>query len=214
MTEIYKIVNDINQKIYIGQTTRGLSKRFKEHCNERLRERAKNRSLYLDMNTYGIDHFHIELIEQVEDAQANDREQYQIYTLNSFKEGYNDTLGGEGTQIYDYKAILERLKQYPYPAEVAKEFNCSKYTVRNIAHKNNIPVKSQQIEKFKEKSKQVAQYDKEKNLLNIFNSTADAARFLHEEKIVKNLNSGVRSHISAVANGKRKSAYGYIWKYI
>ena len=29
---IYKIVNDINGKIYIGQTRRDVDTRFKEHC--------------------------------------------------------------------------------------------------------------------------------------------------------------------------------------
>ena len=31
--------------------------------------------------------------------------------------------------------------------------------------------------------------------------------------IITSINGGVRSHISEVARGLRKSAYGYIWKY-
>ena len=35
---------------------------------------------------------------------------------------------------------------------------------------------------------------------------------VHQGKCA-DLCSGVRAHISACANGKRKTAYGYIWKY-
>ena len=29
---VYKILNDINDKVYIGQTTESLENRFKRHC--------------------------------------------------------------------------------------------------------------------------------------------------------------------------------------
>lgn len=32
MSYIYKIINDINNKIYVGKTDFSLEKRFKEHC--------------------------------------------------------------------------------------------------------------------------------------------------------------------------------------
>ena len=31
--KIYKIVNDINDKVYVGQTIRTLKVRFQRHCN-------------------------------------------------------------------------------------------------------------------------------------------------------------------------------------
>lgn len=53
-------------------------------------------------------------------------------------------------------------------------------------------------------SKQVAQYDLEGNLINVFPSTSEVQRQLGFET----------SGISRCCNGKNKSSYGFIWKYI
>ena len=34
MPYIYKIINNVNQKNYIGKTTRTIEERFKEHCKD------------------------------------------------------------------------------------------------------------------------------------------------------------------------------------
>lgn len=54
-------------------------------------------------------------------------------------------------------------------------------------------------------SKEILQFDKHGNLLNKYASLKDAEKSLNIPKAA--------CHISACANGKRKSAYGYIWKY-
>ena len=53
-------------------------------------------------------------------------------------------------------------------------------------------------------SKSVAQYTKDGELIKVWQSTREAGRQL-------GLGQG---NISAVAQGKRKTAYGYIWKYV
>ena len=52
------------------------------------------------MNKYGIEHFHIELIEETDNPE--EREIYWIEKLGSFKNGYNATLGGDGKKYLDY----------------------------------------------------------------------------------------------------------------
>ena len=64
MAYIYKIVNDINDKVYIGKTENSIEKRFKEHCKDAFRNRNEKRPLYSAMRKYGIEKFHIELIEK------------------------------------------------------------------------------------------------------------------------------------------------------
>ena len=63
MAFIYKITNDINQKVYIGKTEQTIEERFKEHCQEYKRERCEKRRLYAAMKKYGAEHFHVELVE-------------------------------------------------------------------------------------------------------------------------------------------------------
>ena len=58
----------------------------------------------------------------------------------------------------------------------------------------------------RENRKAIEQYDLEGNFINSFNSYMEAARSLGID------NTGASSHISDVVRGKRKSAYGYVWK--
>lgn len=61
MGYIYKITNNINQKIYIGKTSQSIDKRFRSHINNA--RNHINRYLYDAMNKYGYENFTIEEIE-------------------------------------------------------------------------------------------------------------------------------------------------------
>ena len=213
MAYIYKIINDVNQKIYIGKTEFFIEKRFKEHCKDAFRERNEKRPLYSAMRKYGVEHFHIELIEETNNPE--EREIYWIEKLNAYQNGYNATKGGDGKLIYDHKEILKALKINPRPIETAELFHCSPDLVYSIAKENCIQIINRAYENLrKEKSKAIKQYDKNGDLLNSFESVAEAGQWCYKNKKCLNYSSGVRSHIAECANGKRKSAYGYIWKYI
>ena len=64
------------------------------------------------MKKYGIEHFHVETIEETE--QPLEREKYWIKYYNSYnsKEGYNATIGGDGrgTYIDEGAVVREYLK--------------------------------------------------------------------------------------------------------
>lgn len=97
---IYKIVNAVNGKLYIGKTEKTLVQRWAIHvknCNNKV-----NRRLYDAMNKYGIDNFHIELIECATDVKTlNEREKYWIsyYKTTDKNFGYNMTEGGDGGRL-------------------------------------------------------------------------------------------------------------------
>lgn len=86
--DIYIIKNDINTKVYIGQSIHS-EKRFNEHCK-------KGKSLISRaINKYGKEHFWFEILEsQIENY--NEREKYWIKYYNSRSPfGYNLAEGGE-----------------------------------------------------------------------------------------------------------------------
>ena len=91
MAYIYKITNDINQKIYIGKTEFSIEKRFKEHCCDAFRKKNEKRLLYAAMRKYGIEHFYIELIEESEidysfhSALSIDESDYKVYNKKAYK---------------------------------------------------------------------------------------------------------------------------------
>lgn len=209
MSYIYKIINDINDKIYIGKTVFSIDKRFKEHCCDAFKQRNKERPLYKAMREYGIEHFYIELIEECDDNLASDREIYWIGLYNTYSNGYNATYGGDGKFLYNHKNIAMRLKEHPYSFDISKEFNCCVEIIREIAQEYNIKLKSYSPSS----SKHVVAYTKNGEKIEEFDSTVLASQWCFEQGKCADLCSGVRAHISACANGKRKTAYGYIWKY-
>lgn len=140
MAYIYKITNDINQKVYIGKTEFSVEKRFKEHCKDAFRERCEKRPLYAAMNKYGIEHFHVETIEETDNPE--EREMYWIEYYDSFENGYNATMGGDGKKYIDYDLVVAKYEELQNAVEVAKQLNISKWSVRNILRSRGIEIVS------------------------------------------------------------------------
>lgn len=213
MAYIYQIINDINQKIYVGKTEYTLEKRFNEHCQDAYKERNEKRPLYAAMRKYGIEHFHIELIETTDNPE--EREVYWIEKKQSFKYGYNATIGGEGRKYLDYDLIIKTYQQYSNLTTVAKLLSVSEDSVHDILVANNINIKtsSQVIKDIF--GKPVQMLDKiTKEPLQVFSTTRDAARYLIENNYSHSSLTTTRQHISEVCRNKRKSACGYYWQFL
>lgn len=218
MAYIYKIVNDINNKVYIGKTCISLKIRFQEHCRDCKRRRKEQRPLYFAMNKYGVEHFRIELIEQTENPV--EREIYWIKQYNSYHNGYNATLGGEGKSYINYHKILKlydttQLSQQ----EIAVQCKCHKDSVKNIvaiyrenpnwqqryiqAHSINRPVLHPPMPVMCIETQQ------------IFSSCNSAGKWLVDIGAIKNVAYG-RNRISAMLTGKvrQNKVGGYTWKQV
>jgi len=92
---IYKIENIINGKVYIGQT-QDIYKRWHEHQRMLQNGTHYNRHLSGAYNKYGPDSFRYSILEECDIEDLHEREIYWINYYNSFNNGYNLTLGGEG----------------------------------------------------------------------------------------------------------------------
>ena len=82
---IYKITNSVNNKIYVGSTSKSLIERFCKH-KANSKEIIKNGKIYILMREIGIDKFKIELLEQIEFLEKKEllkREQYYIDSLEA-----------------------------------------------------------------------------------------------------------------------------------
>lgn len=86
MSIIYKITNDINGKVYIGKTEFSIEKRFNEHYRDAYKPSKEKRPLYSAMRKYGINHFHIEVIEECSSEEVSQRETYWIEYYDSYGE--------------------------------------------------------------------------------------------------------------------------------
>ena len=171
MNFIYKITNDINGKLYIGKTNRSIETRFQEHIN--FSKRAyKNRPLYDAMNKYGVNHFHIEQIDICEtDEEASTKEIYWIAYYDTYRYGYNATLGGEGKQLLDLneEEIIEKYQELKSKRAVGRYFNVDEKTIRSILNKYNVPLIDNR--------KQIAMM-KNNKILKVFSGRKEANIFL------------------------------------
>lgn len=213
MAHIYKIVNDINDKIYVGKTEGSIVERWKQHCSDYKKRECENRPLYRAMKKYGIEHFHIELIEDTD--KPEEREIYWIEQMRSFKYGYNATLGGDGKRYIDYDVVISAYQELQSIKAVSNLLGHQPETISRILKENSIPIKtSQQITKEKY-GKPVKMFDlKTGELLQVFPNLADAGRYLQNKGFTQAQDLyGISAHVGKCASGLRKKAYGFLWKW-
>lgn len=220
MAHVYKITNQINGKVYIGKTVGTIEKRWHEHqLDSKHTDQRRNRPFYRALNKYGFNNFIVEEIEECSAEEVNEREIYWIDYYRSYVgwedcNGYNATIGGDGKVLYDHEAILKRLLEYPFAKQVAEEFGCCRDIVSDIAKENNIDLITPLLQRNREElRKRISVFDKANNYIETFESTVEAAEWVYRQGKCLTLNSGVRGHVAEAANGKRKTAYSYIWKY-
>ena len=212
---IYVITNDINGKQYVGQTTDTLKSRFSDHCKDSNLARCKGRPLYLAMNKYGKEHFSIKEIEECSFEQLDEREQYWIQKLDTYKHGYNATLGGEGTQVYNYDLFVEDFNNGMNIKQIAEKYQCGTDTVGKALRKAGLDTRRANKTTVQANATPIYQYDLEGHFIQQFSSQWAAAVWIAENKTITN---PVIEHIRTDINGaarkinNRKSAYGYQWE--
>ena len=211
MAYLYKITNDINGKVYVGKTEHSIEKRFKEHCCDRTKRRCEKRPLYSAMNKYGVEHFHVELLEETDDAV--NREIYWIEYYNSYHFGYNATRGGDGKGYIDHQQVIATYNKTQNIAETAKMLNIHSSSVAKILHNSGIAVlKSYESSALKSR-KAIQQISFDGEILQTFPSLAAACAHIcgsNERAVFQSY----RRHIVSAASNKRKTAYGYKWNYV
>ena len=160
------------------------------------------------MRKYGIDNFSVSLLEETNNPE--EREVYWIEQKRSYKLGYNATKGGDGRRYIDYDLVIATYKEVQNMSKVATLIGVSIDTVSRILKDNQIETLTSQEIGQKLAGKPVNQYDLSGNYIKTFPSSSDAAIALGK---LTTTSRGASSHISDVCKGKRKTAYGYIWKY-
>lgn len=91
---IYCITNKINNKKYVGLTTKPIKLRFYYH--KYLAEHNKGYYLHAAMRKYGIENFEIEKLDTAKNIkELKEKEIEYIRKLDTFRNGYNLTEGGD-----------------------------------------------------------------------------------------------------------------------
>ena len=204
MAYIYKIENLVNHKVYIGKTLYSIEKRWLEHLKDSQNSKNENRPLYKAMKKYGCDNFFVEELEECLAEESSDRERFWISVYNSYHNGYNATLGGDGKQYADYE-LIHKLYTESYKYEEITNFTgYDRLTIATALDNYGIFKEERAKIATARESKRVARLDKNTGeILEILPSAAEADRKYNTGK-----------HVAQVCNGKRKTAGGYGWRYI
>jgi len=96
---IYRFVNKINGKSYIGKTN-NIQRRVRRHIND-----SKYKSIYFhrSLNKYGISNFSIEILcicDNIDELNEMEYHYIKQYKSRQYQNGYNLTDGGEGSYGY------------------------------------------------------------------------------------------------------------------
>ena len=94
MAYIYRIVHIESGTTYVGQTTRSIEVRWKEHV-KCATKRRNDSYLYRAMRLYGVDAMRVETLEECKVEDLDERENYWVERLGCLAPaGYNMSSGG------------------------------------------------------------------------------------------------------------------------
>ena len=191
MGVIYVRPNRINGKKYVGQATNLKERQRKWTC---LSEKYAGTAINNARIKYGIEAFDFEILKECEDEELDYWEKYYIKELNTkIPYGYNMTDGGGGKN--GCPVSEETRKKISEIKKGKQSWNKGKHWSEETRKKILESQKNRKI---------VIQIDKNTNEI--------IAEFQSLMEVQRQLGYKI-GNLSKCCNGKRKTAYGYIWKY-
>jgi group I intron endonuclease len=205
---IYKIVNKVTNESYVGSSI-NLKKRKSDHFYLLKRGNHGNTHLQNSYKKYGHENFDFFIIEICETYECLDIEQKYI---NQMKPEFNiNPTAGNSLGVKHKKETIEKIRNSQkgkIKSEETKrkisEKNKGIYRRKKMSELSDDEIKTyRNKEGFVKKRKIVLQFSLDNELIKEWESL---------QEIKRNLNFHP-SHISKCCNKKRKTAYGYEWRF-
>lgn len=141
---IYKVTNKVNGKSYIGQTRYTLEFRWRQHQHKK-----DNTYFHNAIRKYGVENFNIEILEECNYEDLNSKEIFYIAKFDTFKNGYNLTIGGDGnrTLLLDdkYNEIKELYLSGFSSNKIATLYNVDKASIVKILKALDVKIRSNNL---------------------------------------------------------------------
>lgn len=229
---VYKITNQLNNKSYIGITTRSLAQRWTEHVREAFNPNSDgyNTIFKKALRKYNIDVWKKEIIDTGATNLETLKEQekywinfYNTYAFSDKSQGYNSTFGGDGVYstlnnvpIDSFDIISgKRIRHYSSIVEAERDIGCRIDCIGRLNHSSgglcflyHELVEDLTPEELTDYVHSlypylVYQLDLEGNLLQIFRNTTQAAQ----------ITKCSQGNLIMACEGRRRLCQGHQWAY-
>lgn len=223
---VYVHTNKTNGKRYVGITRRDVKERWRKGSTYRY-----NDHFYRSIMKYGWDGFeHEVLFTGLTKAEADEMERclIRLWECTDSNKGYNIALGGDGHESYSPQTRRKMSESAKLRNKDPEKFNricegnrerwndkdehikvsngLKNYYADNPERRKEISEERRQFfaeHPEKKKVRPVIQLSKIGEIIKTWNSMTEAAKQFGTSP----------QNISAVCNGRRRSAGGYIWRY-
>lgn len=216
---IYLITNKINGKGYIGQTSKDIIKRWKQHLSH---SKYEDTHLYNAMRKYGIDNFSICELDKVKcnttqelNDLLNKLEIKYISSYDTYKNGYNLTIGGGNSSkkckapvdVYSLDGVL--LNSFDSSIEASAFYDIRSSTISSICYGKRIQTRGLI---FREKGSPFNLHPTKKQIKTktIYQFDIKTGRLIETHNTHEKL-TNILSIQSAIRN--KHAAFGYYWSY-
>jgi len=192
---IYKIINKINGKIYIGQTKHKLKYRWSGHVSKA--KKGSKTPIHCAIRKYGAENFKVLKICSANTVEElNNREIHCIKVFKSLNKniGYNIKVGGQDFQIDEAtkakisKTLTGRKMKFKDPELRGKNISKSKKGMK--LHKNTLKSLQRKVRCIETNT--------------VYDSVTDAAKAI----------DGYTTNISRQIRGKIKHYKGFTYEYV
>ena len=230
---IYKVTNQQNKKIYIGQTVQTLAERRNNHYYKARQVNEYNTHFINALRKYPKESFIWEAIDEAQSQdELNNKEKYWINYYNSIEKGYNTKDGGETIVVtekflkqcgshpfYAFDLKGNKLGEFLNQREFARQHHMSKGDIyrmlNNQLYYSNGVICISKDSFTKQRLQECVEVAKGKTTPFIARKIETGevfGPFTNKTKCKEFLNLK-SNHIREVLDKKRKSQEGYIFQY-
>lgn len=231
---VYAIVNKVNGKMYIGQTTNYYSRKSNHLYLLRKDNESKdvNRLLYKDFKLYGEENFEFKILKETEDVDDLLKTEYEmILKYDSVDNGYNLRIDSPDGMITHEST--KKIQSYNFRGEGnpnygnywSDEMKTNMSNIQKQRHedgvygeewKSKLRITSSEIWKDEDKKARMAEKVSKSKMKYTFEQYTKDGEFVKEWDSIKDIIESNPTYkwqnIYSVCNGYKKTIYGYVWK--
>jgi group I intron endonuclease len=208
-------------KKYIGITEKGLDHRINQHLNNVKNGCKKSKKFYNSIKKYKIENFIIGIIEECHINCSFEMEKYYIEKYDTYHNGLNSTLGGEGTSGWKHTEeakikIREKRKNQIITEEHKEKLRAYRHTEEWKINQSNRMigrvVNDETRKKISESQKgRIGKPMSEESKRKISDKLKGKSKDQEHTQKIKNSKQGIRWWSNGIENKMSKESPGEEW---